>query len=208
MRLFSNETTGKGWDQNVSSANSFVSMNLFFKIFFENGNFVAFLQECRGIMEFYLVMHLFIMLYPLLSLVFGSCVTTVSQFTLYGFLKGDKPDFHVAMPPDKAKPFYASLVEKFQKAYNPDAVKDGVFGATMQAEKNELWEEKLVLKADKEKVVQQLKSMAFPSPGFIPSQHSAAFHPNNMPVYSSYSYYPPNMAMWSPLPPADRDTVS
>jgi D-tyrosyl-tRNA(Tyr) deacylase len=38
-------------------------------------------------------------------------------------LKGNKPDFHVAMPPDKAKPFYASLVEKFQKAYNPDAVK-------------------------------------------------------------------------------------
>jgi D-tyrosyl-tRNA(Tyr) deacylase len=29
MRLFSNETTGKGWDQNVS----FVSMNLFFKLF-------------------------------------------------------------------------------------------------------------------------------------------------------------------------------
>lgn len=51
------------------------------------------------------------------------CVNTVSQFTLYGFLKGNKPDFHVAMPPDKAKPFYASLVEKFQKAYNPDAVK-------------------------------------------------------------------------------------
>ncbi|CAL9222452.1 unnamed protein product [Arabidopsis halleri] len=37
------------------------------------------------------------------------------------------------MPPDKAKLFYASLVEKFQKSYNPDAVKaDGVFGAMMQ----------------------------------------------------------------------------
>ncbi|CAB78849.1 putative protein [Arabidopsis thaliana] len=82
MRLFSNETTGKGWDQNVMQRN------------------------------------------------YG--VLLVSQFTLYGFLKGNKPDFHVAMPPDKAKPFYASLVEKFQKAYNPDAVKDGVFGAMMQ----------------------------------------------------------------------------
>ncbi|KAG7547031.1 D-aminoacyl-tRNA deacylase DTD [Arabidopsis suecica] len=82
MRLFSNETTGKGWDQNVMQRN------------------------------------------------YG--VLLVSQFTLYGFLKGNKPDFHVAMPPDKAKSFYASLVEKFQKVYNPDAVKDGVFGAMMQ----------------------------------------------------------------------------
>lgn len=47
----------------------------------------------------------------------------VSQFTLYGILKGNKPDFHVAMPPDKAKPFYAAVVEKFQKAYKPDSVK-------------------------------------------------------------------------------------
>lgn len=52
------------------------------------------------------------------------CLISVSQFTLYGFMKGNKPDFHVAMPPEKAKPFYASLVERFQKAYNkPDAVK-------------------------------------------------------------------------------------
>lgn len=27
------------------------------------------------------------------------------------------------MPPDAAKPFYASLVERFQKAYRADAVK-------------------------------------------------------------------------------------
>nr|POF02426.1 peroxidase 19 [Quercus suber] len=56
----------------------------------------------------------------------------VSQFTLYGILKGNKPDFHVAMPPQTAKPFYASLVERFQKSYKPDAIKDGVFGAMMQ----------------------------------------------------------------------------
>ncbi|KAJ1685004.1 hypothetical protein LUZ63_016394 [Rhynchospora breviuscula] len=59
-------------------------------------------------------------------------VLLVSQFTLYGVLKGNKPDFHVAMPPQKAKPFYASLVEKFQKAYSSDAVKDGIFGAMMK----------------------------------------------------------------------------
>lgn len=47
----------------------------------------------------------------------------MSQFTLCGFLKGNKPDFHVAMPPQTAKPFYASLVERFQKSYNPSAIK-------------------------------------------------------------------------------------
>ncbi|KAI5657230.1 hypothetical protein M9H77_26023 [Catharanthus roseus] len=59
-------------------------------------------------------------------------VLLVSQFTLYGFLKGNKPDFHVAMPPEKARPFYESVVEKFRKAYNSDAVKDGIFGAMMK----------------------------------------------------------------------------
>ncbi|KAK9267427.1 hypothetical protein L1049_009853 [Liquidambar formosana] len=73
MRLFPNETTGKGWDQNVMQRN------------------------------------------------YG--VLLVSQFTLYGILKGNKPDFHVAMPPQRAKPFYESLVEKFRKSYNPDAIK-------------------------------------------------------------------------------------
>ncbi|KGN64710.1 hypothetical protein Csa_014221 [Cucumis sativus] len=59
-------------------------------------------------------------------------VLLVSQFTLYGMLKGNKPDFHVAMPPQRAKPFYASVVERFGKSYNPDAIKDGVFGAMMK----------------------------------------------------------------------------
>ncbi|KAK4770802.1 hypothetical protein SAY87_031334 [Trapa incisa] len=82
MRLFPNESTGRGWDQNVMQMN------------------------------------------------YG--VLLVSQFTLYGFLKGNKPDFHVAMPPQMAKPFYESLVERFRKAYSPDAVKDGIFGAKMK----------------------------------------------------------------------------
>ncbi|XP_038710117.1 D-aminoacyl-tRNA deacylase [Tripterygium wilfordii] len=59
-------------------------------------------------------------------------VLLVSQFTLYGILKGNKPDFHVAMPPGKAKLFYASLVDKFQQSYKTDAIKDGVFGAMMK----------------------------------------------------------------------------
>ncbi|KAK4589775.1 hypothetical protein RGQ29_020380 [Quercus rubra] len=82
MRLFPNESTGKGWDHNVMQKNYEVLL--------------------------------------------------VSQFTLYGILKGNKPDFHVAMPPQTAKPFYASLIERFQKSYKPDAIKDGVFGAMMQ----------------------------------------------------------------------------
>ncbi|GMH15878.1 hypothetical protein Nepgr_017719 [Nepenthes gracilis] len=59
-------------------------------------------------------------------------VLLVSQFTLYGILKGNKPDFHVAMPPLKAKPFYESLVDKFRKNYNMDFIKDGIFGAMMK----------------------------------------------------------------------------
>ncbi|KAL5565523.1 hypothetical protein UlMin_028687 [Ulmus minor] len=59
-------------------------------------------------------------------------VLLVSQFTLYGFLKGNELDFHMAMPPEKAKPFYTSVVDRFKKSYNPDAIKDGVFGATMK----------------------------------------------------------------------------
>lgn len=59
-------------------------------------------------------------------------VLLVSQFTLYGILKGNKPDFHVAMPPAKAKSFYASLVEKFQRSYSAESVKDGIFGAMMK----------------------------------------------------------------------------
>lgn len=59
-------------------------------------------------------------------------VLLVSQFTLYGILKGNKPDFHVAMPPEKARLFYESVVEKFRKAYKPDVIKDGIFGAMMK----------------------------------------------------------------------------
>ncbi|XP_071720493.1 uncharacterized protein [Rutidosis leptorrhynchoides] len=61
-------------------------------------------------------------------------VLLVSQFTLYGILKGNKPDFHVAMTPDRAKSFYASVVERFQRSYKSDAIKDGVFGAMMKVQ--------------------------------------------------------------------------
>lgn len=50
-------------------------------------------------------------------------MAAVSQFTLYGVLKGNKPDFHIAMPPQLAKPLYESLVQRVAKAYRPEAVK-------------------------------------------------------------------------------------
>ncbi|KAG6548413.1 hypothetical protein Mapa_009899 [Marchantia paleacea] len=62
----------------------------------------------------------------------GYEVLLVSQFTLYGMLKGNKLDFHVAMPPERAKPFYESFVARVAKAYKEDCVKDGIFGAMMQ----------------------------------------------------------------------------
>jgi D-Tyr-tRNAtyr deacylase len=61
--------------------------------------------------------------YPNKVWLFDYGFVTVSQFTLYGFLKGNKPDFHVAMAPQRAKPFYATLVDRFRNAYNSDAIK-------------------------------------------------------------------------------------
>ncbi|KAK6124368.1 hypothetical protein DH2020_041861 [Rehmannia glutinosa] len=108
MRLFPNEKTGKSWDQNVIS--SFLPLSFV----------TSRISEMRNDNHSSTVMQR------------NYEVLLVSQFTLYGVLKGNKPDFHVAMPPIAAKPFYASLVEKFQKAYRMDAVKDGVFGAMMK----------------------------------------------------------------------------
>lgn len=38
-------------------------------------------------------------------------VLFVSQFTLYGFFKGNKPDFHNAMAPAAAKEFYDDFLK-------------------------------------------------------------------------------------------------
>ncbi|CAG9467119.1 unnamed protein product [Pedinophyceae sp. YPF-701] len=55
----------------------------------------------------------------------------VSNFTLYGRLKGNKCDFSRSKGPAEAKEVYEGLVERVRKAYSPDRVKDGVFGAMM-----------------------------------------------------------------------------
>ncbi|CAI5473927.1 unnamed protein product [Closterium sp. Yama58-4] len=62
----------------------------------------------------------------------GYEVLLVSQFTLYGQPKGNKLDFHVAMPPQEASAFYDSFVHRVRRAYHADRVKDGIFGAMME----------------------------------------------------------------------------
>ncbi|TNM85563.1 D-aminoacyl-tRNA deacylase 1 [Takifugu flavidus] len=59
-------------------------------------------------------------------------VLCVSQFTLQCILKGNKPDFHMAMPAELAEPFYNNILENMRSIYKPELIKDGKFGASMQ----------------------------------------------------------------------------
>eukprot|EP00298_Acanthocystis_sp_HF-20_P001999 c12474_g1_i2.p1 GENE.c12474_g1_i2~~c12474_g1_i2.p1 ORF type:complete len:182 (+),score=81.01 c12474_g1_i2:40-546(+) len=58
----------------------------------------------------------------------------VSNFTLYATLKGNKPDYHLAMKTDPSKELYQSFVQKACSQYKKEFVKDGQFGAHMQVE--------------------------------------------------------------------------
>uniref|UniRef100_A0A8C0DIT0 D-aminoacyl-tRNA deacylase n=1 Tax=Balaenoptera musculus TaxID=9771 RepID=A0A8C0DIT0_BALMU len=51
-------------------------------------------------------------------------VLCISQFTLQCVLKGNKPDFHLAMPSEQAEGFYNGFLEQLRKAYRPELVKD------------------------------------------------------------------------------------
>jgi len=64
----------------------------------------------------------------------GYEVLLVSQFTLYGVMKGNKPDFHQAMGSDRSKDFYDAFVEMVRAKYQADKVKVGQFGAFMEVE--------------------------------------------------------------------------
>eukprot|EP01137_Pigoraptor_chileana_P015281 Opistho-2@71003 len=60
-------------------------------------------------------------------------ILCVSQFTLYASVnKGSKPDFHLAMGSDGSKEFYGRFLESIKKAYKPEKIQDGEFGAYMQ----------------------------------------------------------------------------
>lgn len=61
-------------------------------------------------------------------------VLCVSQFTLYCTMKGNKPDYHLAMAGDPAKEFYSQFLADLRKGHHEDKIKDGSFGAYMQVD--------------------------------------------------------------------------
>lgn len=59
-------------------------------------------------------------------------VLCVSQFTLMAnTTKGNKPDFHRAMPSNASRELYATFLEKMRRLYVSDRIQDGQFGAMM-----------------------------------------------------------------------------
>lgn len=50
-------------------------------------------------------------------------VLCISQFTLQCVLKGNKPDFHLAMPTEPAESFYNSFLDQLRKTYTPELIK-------------------------------------------------------------------------------------
>ncbi|XP_075516503.1 uncharacterized protein LOC142551255 [Primulina tabacum] len=71
-----------------------------------------------------------------------------------------------------------------------------------EAEKNELREEKLVLKENKERIKQKLKSITVPSTGLIPAYPPAyQAGANKMSAFPSYSFIP----VWQYLPSSTCD---
>lgn len=59
-------------------------------------------------------------------------IMVVSQFTLYGILKGNKPDFHASMEADKAKQLFNYLVDELKNKYSPERIQTGKFQALME----------------------------------------------------------------------------
>nr|CAR63531.1 putative Prion-like-(Q/N-rich)-domain-bearing protein [Angiostrongylus cantonensis] len=64
----------------------------------------------------------------------GLEVLCVSQFTLYGYLKGNKLDFHNSMNPQDASVFYGRFMDKLRSSYLPENVQDGRFASMMNVE--------------------------------------------------------------------------
>lgn len=60
-------------------------------------------------------------------------ILLISQFTLYAEMRGNKPDFHHAMPPGEARDKWAAFVAMVKKERgDQNYVKEGVFGANMK----------------------------------------------------------------------------
>jgi D-tyrosyl-tRNA(Tyr) deacylase len=58
----------------------------------------------------------------------------VSQFTLYTNLKGNRPDFHAAMPPAEGKITYNTFVDLLKRKYNASKIQEGEYGADMEVQ--------------------------------------------------------------------------
>ena len=61
-------------------------------------------------------------------------ILLVSQFTLYSYFKGNKPDYHFAMNGEPAKILFDKIVDSIKKKYDPNKIQTGTFGAYMQVE--------------------------------------------------------------------------
>lgn len=53
-------------------------------------------------------------------------ILCVSQFTLYGVLKGNKPDFHQSMNASISKPFFDNFLQKLKDNYKPELIKGNI----------------------------------------------------------------------------------
>lgn len=54
-------------------------------------------------------------------------ILCVSQFTLYNRLKGNKPDFHLAMQGQEAENLYNLLLSKLGEQYSKEKIKGEFF---------------------------------------------------------------------------------
>lgn len=59
-------------------------------------------------------------------------ILLVSQFTLYSYFKGNKPDFHLALNPLEAEPLYDYFVETLRSIYSKEKISTGKFGHMME----------------------------------------------------------------------------
>lgn len=64
----------------------------------------------------------------------GYKVVVLSQFTLFGKLKGRKLDFHNAEEHERAKDLFGEMVKCFRAEYKNDMVECGLFGEHLEIE--------------------------------------------------------------------------
>lgn len=67
----------------------------------------------------------------------------VSQFTLYNRLKGNKPDFHLAMSGTDAQNMYNSLLQQLQKQHAADKIKGEMTIVDISGDSQTVFEETL-----------------------------------------------------------------